>query len=248
MPTIEDNSRLWNDDYDWSRKGEEWSSSWGDSWSQWHFCIFPRIGRLLPVNSTLEIAPGFGRWTQYLRLHCQKLIGVDLSPKCVQACRARFAADINMDFQVNDGRSLDVVEDESVDFVFSFDSLVHSEADIVEDYLHQIANKLTPNGAGLIHHSNLAAILAEVGHIEDSHGRAPTMSAEAFEKLAGAAGLCVISQEIICWANEEGLDCLSIFVRKGSPNEQPNRIWQNNDFMREAAHIRLLSVLYSNSQ
>lgn len=56
---------------------------------------------------------------------------------------------------INDGRSLDAVVDGSVDFVFSFDSLVHLEVEVIESYLKQLASKLTPNGVGFIHHSNM---------------------------------------------------------------------------------------------
>jgi len=39
--------------------------------------------------------------------------------------------------------------------VFSLDSLDHAEGDVMEAYLGQLAHKLTPNGVGFIHHSNL---------------------------------------------------------------------------------------------
>ena len=40
--------------------------------------ILPRIARFLPAGSMLEIAPGHGRWTAYLREHCDTLAIVDL--------------------------------------------------------------------------------------------------------------------------------------------------------------------------
>ena len=75
----------------------------------------------------LEIAPGHGRWTEYLAHHCDRLIGVDLASSCVEVCRERFDGRPNLEFFVNDGRSLDMVDAGSVDLVFSFDSLVHAE-------------------------------------------------------------------------------------------------------------------------
>jgi hypothetical protein len=51
-------------------------------------------------------------------------------------------------FHVNDGRSLAAVADGSVDLIFSFDSLVHVEADVMLAYLEQLAHKLTPHGIG----------------------------------------------------------------------------------------------------
>ena len=52
-----------------------------------------------------------------------------------------------------------MVEDGSIDFVFSFDSLVHVEADVLDAYLDQLARKLTPDGVGFIHHSNMGRAL-----------------------------------------------------------------------------------------
>jgi hypothetical protein len=56
---------------------------------------------------------------------------------------------------VNDGKSLAMVEDRSVDFAFSFDSLVHVEADVIAAYLNQLGKKLKPGGFAFFHHSNL---------------------------------------------------------------------------------------------
>ena len=91
----------------------------------------PRIARFLPAGSILEIAPGHGRWTDFLREHCDTLSIVDLDAACIDACRERFAGDERIAYHVNDGRSLDMIEDGSVDFAFSFDSLVHADAEVV---------------------------------------------------------------------------------------------------------------------
>jgi hypothetical protein len=48
-----------------------------------------------------------------------------------------------------------MVPDDSIDFVFSFDSLVHAEADVMQAYLNQLVRKLKLNGVGFIHHSNI---------------------------------------------------------------------------------------------
>ena len=37
-----------------------------------------------------------------------------------------------------------MIQDKSIDFVFSFDSLVHAEAEVIEAYLNQLAMKLQP--------------------------------------------------------------------------------------------------------
>ena len=125
--------------------------------SLWWFVLYPRIHRFLPATGILEIAPGYGRWTQFLRNQCRSLIAVDISEKCIEHCKARFGSDDHIKYYVNDGTSLAAVPDGSIDFVFSFDSLVHAEKDVIEEYLLQLARKLTPNGVGFLHHSNIGA-------------------------------------------------------------------------------------------
>jgi SAM-dependent methyltransferase len=145
MPSVEDNLAYW-DGYDWSKDGEEWSSRWGGSDAQWVGSIFPRIRRFLPANTILEIGSGLGRWTQYLKDYCKCLIAVDLSPTCVDACRLRFKEFPHIQCHANDGKSLAMIPDRSIDFAFSFDSLVHADAVTVKTYLHQLATKFAPNG------------------------------------------------------------------------------------------------------
>ncbi len=48
-----------------------------------------------------------------------------------------------------------MVEDGSVDFAFSFDSLVHVEAEIIAAYLKELAKKLKRGAFAFLHHSNL---------------------------------------------------------------------------------------------
>jgi hypothetical protein len=49
-----------------------------------------------------------------------------------------------------------MVETGSVDFVFSFDSLVHADAPTLEAYLRELTRVLRPGGVAFLHHSNMA--------------------------------------------------------------------------------------------
>ena len=155
MPTVEQNLQMWDAEYVWTKEGEEWSSTWGGSESQWFGAIFPRIQSFVPAGTILELAPGFGRWTNYLKNCCERLIIVDLSESCIRACQQRFASESHITYHINDGQSLSMISDESIDLVFSFDSLVHAEADVIRAYLNQLAKKLKRNGVGFLHHSNI---------------------------------------------------------------------------------------------
>ncbi len=78
MPSLDWNRAVWKRDYSWPKQGDEWSASWGGADMQWHRTILPRIHAFLPADTILEIAPGFGRWTQYLKDRCHRLVVVDL--------------------------------------------------------------------------------------------------------------------------------------------------------------------------
>src|SRR5947209_4756024 len=128
MPDLGENVAKW-ENFDWQQGGDEWSEWWGGPKAQWRATVYPRIEPFLPAGLCVEIGPGHGRWTQFLKDHCERLIGIDLSPLCVRACRLRFEGDERLSFHENDGKSLGPVEDGSAEFVFSFDSLVHVEQD-----------------------------------------------------------------------------------------------------------------------
>jgi SAM-dependent methyltransferase len=210
MPDIEWNKSTWAEHYDWSRAGEEWSGPWGTSSAEWYATIMPRIGSALPAASVLEIAPGFGRWTEFLLRFCRDYCGVDLSDRCVSNCRQRFAGRPNAEFFHNDGKSLAVVAGRRFDLVFSFDSLVHADLDAMSHYVPQIIQLLTPGGVAFLHHSNMAAIPGtSYGH------RSENVSAEVIGELVGSSGGRVLVQERFSWGENLLTDCFTLFCRAG---------------------------------
>jgi ubiquinone/menaquinone biosynthesis C-methylase UbiE len=253
MPTIEENLSVWNEGYDWSHKGETWSTAWGGSEAQWYGMLFPRIHAFLPADSILEIAPGYGRWTQMLKAHCKKLTVVDLAESCIEGCKKRFQNDTHITYHVNDGRSLAMIPDASIDFAFSFDSLVHVEKDVIQDYVGQLAQKLTPNGVGFIHHSNIGVYVnPSTGELPDFlfnvHWRATSMTARHFKRMCSEVGLSCISQELVNWGtNGVLIDCFSLFTRRDSAWARPNRVLINKSFMDEAAYLGKVMRLYTES-
>ncbi len=205
MPTISENHDRWQQ-RDWSQAGNEWSPGRSAEGTHvlWQRTILPRVQRFVPTDTILEIGPGFGRWTEFLRHLCRRLIVVDLSARCIDACRERFAGDDRIEYIVNDGASLEAVPDGSVDFIFSFDSLVHAEADAIGRYLAQAAMKLKPNGAGFVHHSNLNTFVdpntkSVRWFVTRKNWRAESVSADVFQRLCEGAGLSCRSQELINW-------------------------------------------------
>lgn len=259
MPTLDENITTWSNTWDWSERGDDWSRWWGDTAALWYGALLPRIHAMAPSGTILEIAPGFGRWTQYLKDLCQRLVLVDLTEKCIAHCRERFSDCHNIEYHVNDGRSLAMIEDGSVDLVFSFDSLVHAQPDVLAAYLEQLAGKLTPEGVGFIHHSNAGSLRPFInlsrrvpGRLFPSlvrHGvavnlpawRDEGMSADLFARQCEAAGLSCVSQELVSW--EFGgylIDCFSVLAAKGSRWDRPRRIVRNPLFVAEARRMARL--------
>jgi hypothetical protein len=184
---------------------------------------------------------------------------VDPFENCIEACRRRFGDDSRLRYHINDGSSLAMIPDRSIDFVFCFDSLVHVPRTTVEAYLRQLADKLKDDGAGFIHHSNLGEyaspvverlprrarkLLIKAKILDQDHQRAPDMTAELFRAYCAEQGLTCICQELINWRGRRLIDCLTTFARAGSKWAGACRILRNPNFMREARLIRHWSQVY----
>jgi len=242
MPELEWNRVRWNDEHPWPESGDEWSVGWGGPRAQWYGTIFPRITRWLPARKVLEIAPGFGRWTQFLLRHTDELYGIDLNPKCIQRCVQRFSAYDRAHFIQNDGFSLEMVGDETIDFAFSFDSLVHAEIDVVTAYCQQIVRKLNATGVAFIHHSNAANGVDPQD--PNASGRAQSVSSQAVRAVIEQAGGRVLIQEEINWSSTARVDCLTTFVRGNAYPHVGYTKLENNHFMLEMEIIQAYQSQY----
>lgn len=258
MATLEDNKNMWELDIVWKYGGEQWSKTWGGPYMQWYGSIMPRIHRYLPAKKILEIGSGYGRFSQFLKDYAETLILVDISEKGIEACKSRFSDEKNVQYFVNDGKSLNMIRDDSVDFIFTHDALNFVEEDVMEEYIRQIAEKLTTDGAAFIHHSNLGAywyfsnlshkttkLLQRINLIEEDHWRAQSVSAEKVKNMCHKFGLETITQELIVYFTKKMfVDCYSVIVHKDSKWFQEPKIFRNRSFMDEARNLRRLSKYY----
>jgi SAM-dependent methyltransferase len=261
MATISDNKRVRDGEYRWADQGDEWSSARGGPSMQWYGTILPRIHNFIPTDCILEIACGYGRWTQFLKDMCHSLAVVDLSEQCIAACRERFSGASHVEYHLNDGESLSMISEASIDFVFSFDSLVHADRHVLESYLSQLPRILRGEGVAFMHHSNLGEyaatysrirripklemVLKRVGIMQKTEfWRDSGVTAGVVEGLAEKHGLKCVRQQILTWDTKRALfDCFSILVKSGSSLARNNRILRNGTFMREAENLRRLSHL-----
>ena len=204
-----DEQRFWNLDSSWETGGHEWSKSFGTTEDLWNSQIFDRI-KDFRGKKILEIAPGFGRITQFLSILAGELIVVDLNPLCIEKTKDKLKHHV-LAYFVNDGKSIPKVRNNSQDLVFSFDSFVHMHSNVTEEYIKEIFRVLKPGGQSFIHHSWIYA--GSENSRENVGGRA-NMSPEQFKELVEKYNMEVISQNPIQFSplhGWSGTDCISIF-------------------------------------
>lgn len=263
MPSIAENKKYWDGDYAWPRGGDEWSRDWGTVSMQWYGTLLPRIHRFLPATTICEIGCGYGRWTHFLKDWCSRLVAVDVSKECIDACRKRFAGCRHVSCEANDGTSLATIADRSVDFVFSFDALPLVDAPTLDAYLGQLPRLLKDDGAAFLHHSNLGAyrslyatvrsvpgleaVLRRVGLLDrDLYWRDPGVCVQLVDRLARKHGLECLSQEVIRWGTRFiMIDAFSVVVKEGQGGRPAGRL-KNTGFDAEARNLRRLARLYAN--
>jgi SAM-dependent methyltransferase len=199
-----DEQKKWNDPEMWTNDGHEWSGPFGTTEKLWNEYIFKTI-KPFRGKRILEIAPGFGRITQFLSILAGELIVVDLNANCIEATRNKLGNHVS-EYFVNDGKSLSDIKDNSQDLVFSYDSFVHMHANVVEEYIKESSRVLVSGGCGFIHHSWFT------GGMETSFsnvaGRA-NMNPELFKQMVESNGMEIISQSPIPFFKT--VDTLSFF-------------------------------------
>lgn len=239
MPSVKWNQKVWNTSYNWTDKGEEWSACWGNSYGQFYCELFPRLANRLPADTVLEIAPGYGRWTHYLlKYTTSRYIGVDVARACVESCKKRFAQCDIAEFHQNDGQSLPMVANNSVELAFSFDSLVHVDISTMTSYIKELLKKLTNDGVAFIHHSNLYDTPEHIVNNTLPHNRDNSVSAakvrEIIKKLDGHTYI----QEILDWGGCNDIDAITVFGRESKRINAENVPFHNNMLMQHSAYSK----------
>jgi hypothetical protein len=94
---------------------------------QWNATVWPII-KDSDFSSTLEIACGHGRQSEFLRRHARDLHLVDVNEACIEACRRRFGDNMEgcrFHYHVTDGNHRGMIADDSITFACSWDAMVH---------------------------------------------------------------------------------------------------------------------------
>lgn len=152
LPNTREVNRAYWGSWNWVDAGDEWSNADIPGWKESivEKILLPFIGK---GHSVLEIGPGGGRWTEHLVNQASALTLVDVTPECIELCKAKFGDRSNVKFYVNQGNDLDFVPAASIERVWSFDVFVHILSSDVEKYVSEIARILKPGGQALVHHA-----------------------------------------------------------------------------------------------
>ena len=102
---------------------------------------------IAPQWRCLEIGCGVGRLMKPIAARCSCMIGVDLSDRMLTYARTYLSDVPNAELHLNDGQTLSMIPDASVDFVYSHLAFQHITLfEVVDGYLAEIARVLKPGG------------------------------------------------------------------------------------------------------
>ena len=203
--------RLWNKPEMWENGGHEWSGPFGNTENLWNKHLFDTL-KEFRGKKILEIAPGYGRITQFLSILASELLVIDLNEECIKKTKEKMGHHV-LGYFVNDGKSLTNIRTNSQDLVFSYDSFVHIHKNVIDDYLKEIHRVLKPGGKAYIHHSWL--YLGNDYSFKNIAGRAD-MNPDLFKSLVEKNNMKVVEQKTIKFeplSNWDGTDSITIFTK-----------------------------------
>lgn len=223
--TVEENLEKWDRVHSWAEDGDEWKGQaalCGVPYEQWKHSLVDHL--IVPYvgddDVVLEVGSGHGRWTErILACPCSRLVIVDLSPNCLEFCRNRFS-DPRLETFQTPGDKLPPDCTASVDFVWSYDSLVHVSAPQFRNYLMEISRVLKPGGLAVLHHGarrdstlwlgwmrrfgkrgKRAYRTISMGRSPDGDGWRSNVSAERVARWAEQSGL-IVRRQLVQWGND----------------------------------------------
>ncbi len=105
----------------------------------------------------LEIGCGIGRMTRMLAEQAGSVLALDVSPEMVERARAYNPGLANVDWVVSDGRSLDGIDQATVDCCLSYVVFQHiPDPEVTLGYVREIGRVLKPGGWAALQVSDLS--------------------------------------------------------------------------------------------
>lgn len=176
--------------------------------------ILPFLNRYvdeIDYTTVLDFAAGHGRNTSWLKESAETIVLVDVNRKSLNICKERFGTSKRFKYLQTNGTSLKGIRDKSISFIYSWDSMVHFESDVIFSYISEFKRVLKPGGHAFCHHSNYTANPG--GSFLENPDWRNFMSKELFAHYLLKEGLDVVEQEILAWGAISDLDCITLFRR-----------------------------------
>lgn len=196
-------------------KKEQWNGYFdlyeNDIEHQWQNIIWPLI-KDFDFNHTLELAPGAGRNTKKLVEVSKHIYAVDFNEYALDRLRKRFEdykGECRINIFKNNGSDLNMIADESVTAVYSWDSVVHFDKTIVKDYIKEFSRVMVKGAYGFVHHSDLGE--KSKPYLKSNPGSRSNMTKSLFAEYCNQNNLTIVKQVEIPWG--EIYDCISIFKK-----------------------------------
>ena len=111
-----------------------------------------------PHATVLELGAYDGMWTQYF-LSAEKIICVDLFENGLEKIKERCHSD-KIQFYCTEGNELRGIMDQSVDLVFSVDSLMRASKDDITCYFNEFKRVLKKDGRAVLHLPCIESLLS----------------------------------------------------------------------------------------
>jgi ubiquinone/menaquinone biosynthesis C-methylase UbiE len=174
-------------------KHEIYGYQWGDPRQTTAAFVIPEFiaPYLKKGGVTLEIGPGGGRYSQFLK-ESGTCIFVEYNPEFFPILRRMFeGSKCAIECIHSTNCTFPAVPDKSVDFVFSFDCFVHLDLPLIETYLREIRRVLrSPESIAVLHYADQRKPLAQ----EKGTSFSPT-DPTIMRRLVEAAGLKILAED-----------------------------------------------------
>jgi SAM-dependent methyltransferase len=105
-----------------------------------------RLGLAPGRRRALDFGCGVGRLSQALAGHVDEVTGIDISPTMLEKARELDRSGGRVTFVLNERTDLSLVEDASVDLVYSSLVLQHMAPELARGYLREFVRVLAPGG------------------------------------------------------------------------------------------------------
>jgi ubiquinone/menaquinone biosynthesis C-methylase UbiE len=151
--------------------------------------------RIRSTDTVMDLGCGIGRVARYVARCCDSLWAVDASEKMLSLARTRLQGLDNVRFVQSEGTRIPLVENGSVDFVYSILTLQHLEREDAFLLLREVQRVLRPGGSAFFTFPNLLSDVyldaflkyAEGGEVANPV-RARFYTPEEVRRLLPAAG------------------------------------------------------------